>query len=116
VRFVVAAALEASMNSSMLTLSPITIPPEVQGFADAKGVSPYLHAVIEVARHAFPWSHVNVNLARDAEVETHQYIALDIEVGGCSADDLLAGQRIWSAGVARVCPARLAVYIVLGWR
>jgi hypothetical protein len=41
---------------------------------------------------------------------------LDVEAGGRTADELLAGQRVWSRGIGRVCPSRLAVYFVLGWR
>ena len=38
------------------------------------------------------------------------------EVGSETTEELLAGQHIWSSGVARVCPPRDAVYFVLGWR
>ncbi len=95
--------------------SPL-IPPEVQAFAAEKGVSPYLPAVIDLARRAFPSSALAVSLGEDAEDETHRYIALDVEVGGLGAGELLAGQRAWSAGVSQVCPSRHAVYFVLGWR
>jgi hypothetical protein len=57
-----------------------------------------------------------VSLGQDAEDETHRYIALDVEVGGRAAEELLAGQRTWSAGLGRVCPSHFAVYFVLGWR
>ena len=104
------------MNDSLVTLSWPAIPPEVQEFAAEKGVSPYLNAVIDLARRAFPSSALCVSLGQDAEDETHRYIALDVEVGGRATEELLAGQRTWSAGVGRVCPSRLAVYFVLGWR
>lgn len=104
------------MNGSSATLSWPAIPPEVQEFAAEKGVSRYLNAVIDLARQAFPSSAVCVSLGQDAEDERHQYIALDVEVGGQAAEELLAGQRSWSAGVSRVCPSRHAVYFVLGWR
>ena len=81
-----------------------------------KGVGPYLNAVIDLARQAFPSSALCVSLGQDAEDEMHQYIALDVEVGGQAAEELLAGQRIWSAGISRVCPSRHAVCFVLGWR
>jgi hypothetical protein len=57
-----------------------------------------------------------VSLGQDAEDETHQYIALDVEAGSQATEELLAGRRIWSAGISRVCPSRHAVYFVLGWR
>ncbi len=104
------------MNDSAVTLSEPTIPPEVQEFAVAKGVSGYLNKVIGLARQAFPSSALCVSLGQDAEDERHQYIALDVEVGGQATEELLAGQRIWSAGISRVCPSRHAVYFVLGWR
>ena len=103
------------MTSSALTLSSQTIPIEVQAFAAEKGLTRYLAAVIDLARLAFPASALTVSLGQDAEDETHQYIALDVEVGGLPTEELLAGQRLWSAGLTRVCPSRHAVYFVLGW-
>jgi hypothetical protein len=104
------------MNDSLDTLSWPAVPPEVQEFAVEKGARPYLNAVIELARQAFPSSALCVSLGQDAEDERHQYIALDVEAGGQAAEELLAGQRTWSAGLSRVCPSRHAVYFVLGWR
>src|SRR5260370_41696054 len=104
------------MNDSLVTLSGPAVPPEVQEFAVAKGVSRYLNAVIDLARQAFPSSALCVSLGQDAEDERHQYIALDVEVGDQATEELLAGQRSWSAGLSRVCPSRHAVYFVLGWR
>jgi hypothetical protein len=104
------------MNDSLVSLSKPAIPPEVQEFAAQKGVGRYLNAVIDLARQAFPSSALCVSLGQDAEDETHQYIALDLDVGGRSAEELLAGQRVWSSGISRVCPSRHAVYFVLGWR
>ncbi|HEY7153348.1 MAG TPA: hypothetical protein VH575_05245 [Gemmataceae bacterium] len=104
------------MNDSLVTLSRPTIPPKVQDFAADKGISGYLDAVIDLARRAFPSSALYVSVGQDAEDEMHQYIALDVEVSGWATEELLAGQRVWSAGIGRVCPSRHAVYFVLGWR
>jgi hypothetical protein len=107
---------EVLMNDSLVTLSWPAIPPQVQEFAADQGVSGYLDAVIDLARQDFPSSALCVSLGQDAEDEMHQYVALDVEAGGRAAEELLAGQRIWSAGVGHVCPSRHAVYFVLGWR
>jgi hypothetical protein len=104
------------MNDSSVTVSRSAIPPEVHEFAAEKGVSRYLNAVIDLARQAFPSSALCVSLGQDAEDETHRYIALDVEVGGQSAEELLAGQRAWSAGMRHICLSRHAVHFVLGWR
>jgi hypothetical protein len=104
------------MNDSLVTLTRAAIPPEVQQFAVAKGVSRYLNAVVELGRQAFPSSALRVSLGQDAEDDLHQYIAIDVEVSGQATEELLAGQRIWSAGISDVCPSRHAVYFVLGWR
>jgi hypothetical protein len=104
------------MNDAALTSSRPAIPPEVQEFAAAKGLSPYLSAVIGLARDAFPSAALSVSLGEDAEDETHRYVTLDVEAGGQTTEELLAGQRSWSAGLGRVCPRRHAVYFVLGWR
>ena len=52
----------------------------------------------------------------NAQVGRPQFIALDVEVGGMSTEELLAAQCTWSAGVTQVCPSRQAVLFVLGWR
>jgi hypothetical protein len=104
------------MNDSFVASSQPAVPHEVHEFAVDKGVSHYLNAVIDLARQAFPSSALCVSLGQDAEDETHQYIALDVEVSSQMVEELLAGQRICSAGIHRVCPSRHAVYFVLGWR
>ncbi len=104
------------MKDSLVTLSRPAIPPEVEVFAAGKGVNCYLNAAIDLARQAFPASALCVSLGQDAEDERHQYIALDVDVGGLTSEELLAGQRTWSAGLGRVCPSRHAVHFVLGWR
>jgi hypothetical protein len=104
------------MSDSLVTVSWPAVRPEVQEFAVEKGVSRYLNAVIYLARQAFPSCVLCVCLGQDAEDEMHQYIALDVEVGGQATEELLAGQRIWSAGISHVCPSRHAIYFVLGWR
>ena len=104
------------MNDSLATLSSPAIPPEVFEFAAKKEVSRYLNAVIDLARQAFPSSALRVSVGQDAEDEMHRYIAFDVEAGGQTTDELLAGQQIWSTGISRVCPSRYAVYFVLGWQ
>lgn len=100
-----------------VTLTPYQIVPQVvQDFADEKGFGPYLNAVIELAERAFPASNLCLSLGQDAEDGDHQYVAVDIDAGDRTVDELLAGQRIWSAEISRVCPSRYAVYFALGWR
>ena len=102
------------MNGLSATSTRPAIPLGVQEFADEKEVGRYLDPVMDLARQAFPLSALCVSLGRDAEDDMHQYIALDVEVGDRTTEELIAGQRIWSVGVARVCPSRHAVYFVLG--
>jgi len=104
------------MSDATATLSGPVVSPAVREFAAEKGVNRYLAAAIDLTRQAFPSSAVSVSLGQDAEDEMHQYIALDIEAGGRTAEELLAGQRAWSAGIGRLCPSGQAVYFVLGWR
>jgi hypothetical protein len=104
------------MADQAVALPLPVIPPEVLAFATERGVSHYRPAAINLVRQAFPASALVVSLGQDAEDDTHQYIALDVEVGGMSSEELLAAQRTWSAGITGVCPARYVVYFVLGWR
>lgn|SRR5262245_57437516 len=104
------------MSYSLASRSGTVVPSEVREFAAEKGVNRYLGAAIDLVRQAFPSSVLSVSLGQDAEDETHRYIALDVEAGGRTTEELLAGQRAWSAGIGRVCPSRQAVYFVLDWR
>ncbi len=104
------------MNELLVAPSPSAIPCGVQEFAVEKGIDGYLTAVIELARQAFPSSDLTVSLGQDAEDESHRYIALDVDVGNQAAKQVLAGQRVWSERIIRVCPSHQAVYFVLGWR
>ena len=104
------------MNALFATSARLAVPLGVQEFADEKEIGCYLDVALDVARQAFPSSALCVSLGQDSEDERHRYIALDVEVGDRTTEELIAGQRIWSAGVARVCPSRHAVYFVLGWR
>jgi hypothetical protein len=104
------------MEGPLVTVSRPVIPREVQEWAFERGSDRYLHAVIDLARQAFPSSALCVSLGEDAEDQTHRYIALDIEAGDLTTEELLAGQRFWSEGIGRICPARHAVHFVLGWR
>jgi hypothetical protein len=104
------------MRDSSASLTRPAVPQAVQEFAAERGVSRYLDAVIDLTRQAFPSSKLCVSLGQDAEDQAHQYIALDVETGGRAAEEVLAGQRTWSAGIGRVCPSHHAVYFVLGWR
>jgi hypothetical protein len=104
------------MTGFSATLTPSTLPQEVQEFAAQKGVGHYLHDIIDLAQQAFPRSVLSVSLGQDVEDKTHQYIAIDVEAGGQTTAELLSGQRFWSAGLGRICPSPLTVYFVLGWR
>lgn len=104
------------MNETLSAPHSLVVPREVRTFAAEKGVDRYLGPVIELAQRAFPAGNLAVSLGQDTEDETHRYIALDVEAGELTADELLAGQRVWSEGIARVCPSRQSVYFVLGWQ
>jgi hypothetical protein len=104
------------MNAALAPLPRLSVPPDVEVFAAEKGVGRYLNAAIDLAQQAFPNCTLSVSLGQDAEEEAHRYIALDVETADLTAEELLAGQTVWSAGLGRVCPSRCAVYFVLGWR
>jgi hypothetical protein len=104
------------MNDSLVSPPSPTISPAVEEFAAIKGFCRYLSPVIDLARQAFPSSALAVSVGQDAEDERHEYIALDVEVGNLAVEELLVGQRTWSAGLSGVCPSCFAICFVLGWR
>jgi hypothetical protein len=75
--------------------------------------------MIDLARQAFPSSALGVSLGQDAEDESHQYIALDVEVGDRATEELLAGQPLVRGGRSRlpVVPRRfLCAGLAMNWR
>jgi hypothetical protein len=104
------------MGASVVALAGPAISSDVQSFAAEKGVGPYLAAVIDLARQAFPSCALDVTVGQDCDDEAHQYIAIDVVATGLNCEELLLGQRIWSARLSEVCPPRWAIYFVLGWR
>jgi hypothetical protein len=100
------------------TITPLPpIPPEVQAFAQEKGVAPYFPGVIELARDIFPESRLTLALYDDPEIDGWRQISLRVEIlepkvrGGW-----LAAYRRWSGEIINVCPKELAhvftLYIV----
>ena len=104
------------MTISLVASPKQAVPPEVHEFAAEKGVGEYIGEVVDLVRRAFPSSTLWVSLGQDAEDEKHRYVALDVDAGDRSTEQLLASQLIWSAGIAEICPPQQAVYFVLGWR
>jgi hypothetical protein len=104
------------MSDLSAILSATVVPTEVREFAAKKGLTRFLDAAIDLARQAFPSAALTVSVGQDAEDETHQYVALDIESDGRTVEELLAGQSVWSGGIGHVCTPPQAVYFVLGWR
>ena len=98
------------------TIMTLAAPPDVEEFAADKGIRHYLDAVINLARQAFPGAALLLSVGHDVEDETHRYIAIDLDTTGLTTAELVGGQRSWSAGLTTLCPARYAVYFVLGWR
>jgi hypothetical protein len=104
------------MSEALAARPELFVPSDVRAFAAEKEIDCYLAAVGELAQRAFPSSGLAVSLGQDAEDDSHRYIALDVDAGDLTADELLAGQRVWSEGIGRVCPPPRAVHFVLGWR
>ena len=104
------------MTARFVSHSSAATPSEIHDFAYQQELMSYLVAVIDLARQAFPSAALWVSLGQDTEDESHRYIALDVELRDRTAAELVAGQRIWSAGLSSVCPSHHAVYFVLGWR
>jgi hypothetical protein len=104
------------MSVSLASVSWPVVPRDAEEFAMAMGVHPFLKAVMELTEQLFHSSTLSVSLGQDAEDERHRYIALDIDVAARTAEELLALQHQWTAGLARLCPPHAAVYFVLGWR
>jgi hypothetical protein len=107
---------ESMMSTALATVPRPVVPADVEAFATEKGVRRYLDAAIDLARQAFPASALSVSLGQDAEEEAHRFVALDVETGDLTTEELLAGQTVWSTGLGGICPSRCAVYFVLGWR
>lgn len=103
------------MNALLDAEFGLSVPVEVWEFAVGAGIDACLGPAVELARRAFPTAAVRVSLGQDAEDDTYRYVALDVASGRLNAEQLLAGQAVWSVGIGEACPPGRAGCFVLGW-
>lgn len=102
------------MNTTTTPAALPTVPPEVLQFAAESGVSNYLYPVMELANSLFPGRPMTVLLEGDPEIENDWHIVFEVDVTGVAEDDILAGQRRWSAGLFERCPSTHVCVFRLG--
>jgi hypothetical protein len=81
------------------------VAPEVLAFAAEQGVTDYLAALLEMTRRIFPGAPVKALVEEDPEIANERHIALQVEVGSRTADELFAAQQRWTAELFQHCPA-----------
>jgi hypothetical protein len=89
--------------SSLLT-APL-IPAEVAAFAAKHNVSNPLLEILSLTQRLFPSSSITPRLEQDAEVDDQWVIAVEVDVTGFEASQLVAAQRQWSEGLFSCCPS-----------
>jgi hypothetical protein len=102
------------MSSTVAALPVPVAPPEVLAFAAEKGVTPYLPAVLALARRVFPTAPLTVQVEDDPEIEDYRHIVIDVDVNGMEPPQLLKAHNQFSEGLFQVCPSTYAIHFILG--
>ena len=87
------------------TLSQSVLPADVIAFAEEKGVSDYLPAVLEMTRQVFANRPVVPLLEDDPEIPDWRAIVMQVDVAGMNVERIVAAQQQWSAAIFQHCPA-----------
>ena len=104
------------MTPTAAVLPVPVAPPEVLDFAAEKGVTPYLPAVLALARRVFPTAPLTVHLEDDPEIEDFRHIAIDADINGLEVEQLVTAQNQFGEGLFQVCPLTHVLFFLLGMR
>jgi hypothetical protein len=100
--------------SASASLQLPTFSADVATFAAEHGVTEYLFTILEMTRQVFPNAPVAFRVREDAETAEVQFILVEANTGNLDADQLVAAERQWSAGLFEHCPSTHAHLFCLG--
>ena len=93
------------MSDSTLTQSLPHIPPDVAEFASRQGVTPYLPAVLGLARRIFPEAPLSVYLEEDHVTPADRYIVIEADLNGTDSSQVADAYMRWAKELFQHCPA-----------
>jgi hypothetical protein len=96
------------------SVQPTTFPTDVATFAAEHGVTDYLSPVLDMTRQVFPNASVTPRVQEDAETPEVQFLLVEVDTTDLDADQLVAAERQWSAGLFDHCPSTHAHLFCLG--
>ncbi|HWG43436.1 MAG TPA: hypothetical protein VN688_11675 [Gemmataceae bacterium] len=103
------------MSPTTTSLPLPTVSADVRTFAEEQGVTPYLPAVLALARRIFPTWPIKVFLEDDPEIANDWHIILEVQVPeDADADTLFALGQQWTEGIFQNCPATHVCVFRLG--
>jgi hypothetical protein len=102
------------MVATNTTLPLPSVSQEVQAFAAEQGVTPYLPAVLELARRLFPAAPMTVLKEGDPEIANDWHIVIEVDTAGMTAEQLITLHRQWSRELFQRCPATHVCVFRLG--
>jgi hypothetical protein len=91
------------------TIDLPSIPSEVLDLAMRNGLASCLRPLFTAARDVFRGCPITLRLERDAEIESEQHIVIEVDVSGCSVDDMFEARNRWSQQFCDLCPAENSV-------
>ncbi len=81
-------------------------PPDVLDFAAQQELSASLGPILTATRNVFPGCSIALRLELDAEIESDQYIVIDVDVSGWSTEEMFSARNRWSEEFCRVSPSK----------
>jgi hypothetical protein len=96
----------------VITATTIDLPPipsDVLDVAMRNELTSCLRPLLSTARDVFPGCPITLRLEEDAEIESEQHIVIEVDVTGCSVEDMFSARNRWSQEFCRICPAENSV-------
>ncbi len=94
-------------SQTIVSIPPLTIPPEVRTFAHEQGVEQHLPGLIDLSHRVFPEaSRFEILLDDDPDIPDDRHIVFRLAVP-IGVPESLAADREWIEGLNRLCPKAL---------
>ncbi|MGO9469471.1 MAG: hypothetical protein ACLQIB_11385 [Isosphaeraceae bacterium] len=87
---------------------PVT-PLDVLDFAAQNGLTCCLCPILTTTRDVFPGCLIALRLEQDAEIESEQYIVIEVDVSGWSVENMFSARNQWSQEFCRACPSESSI-------
>jgi hypothetical protein len=85
------------------------IPGDALELAARNELTTSLHSLLAMTRDVFPGCSITLRVERDAEIESEEYIVIEVDATGWSVEDMFTARNRWTQEFCRICPPENSV-------